>query len=99
MTEQTSDRLIEMETGGSALVPALAESWTVSGDGLTYTFKLRHGVKWQSNAAFKPTRDFNADDVVFSFQRMMDKDNAVLQKRERLLPDVRRPAAGAGASR
>jgi dipeptide transport system substrate-binding protein len=75
VTEQTSDRLIEMQTGGSALVPALAESWTISGDGLTYTFKLRHGVKWQSNAAFKPTRDFDADDVVFSFQRMMDKDH------------------------
>ena len=75
VTEQTSDRLIEMQTGGSALVPALAESWTTSSDGLTYTFKLRHGVKWQSNAAFKPSRDLNADDVVFSFQRMMDPQN------------------------
>ena len=75
VTEQTSDRLVGMEVGGSALVPALAESWTVSGDGLTYTFKLRHGVQWQSNAAFKPTREFNADDVVFSFTRMSDKSS------------------------
>ena len=66
VTEQTSDRLVGMEVGGSALVPALAESWAVSEDGLTYTFKLRHGVKWLSNAAFKPTREFNADDVLFS---------------------------------
>ena len=73
VTEQTSDRLIEMEIGGSSLLPGLAESWTVSPDGLTYTFKLRHGVKWQSNAAFKPTRDFNADDVLFTFNRMADK--------------------------
>jgi dipeptide transport system substrate-binding protein len=73
ITEQTSDRLVEMRTGGSDLVPGLAESWTISPDGLRYTFKLRHGVKWQSNAAFKPTRDFNADDVVFTFQRMFDK--------------------------
>ena len=38
MTEQTSDRLIGMEVGGSGLVPALAESWSVSEDGLTYAF-------------------------------------------------------------
>ena len=54
VTEQVADRLVEMEIGGSDLTPALAQSWTVSPDGLTYTFKLRHGVKWQSNAAFKP---------------------------------------------
>ncbi len=75
VAEQTSDRLIEMQTGGSALVPALAESWTISDDGLRYTFKLRHGVKWQSNAEFTPTRDFNADDVVFSFRRMSDPND------------------------
>jgi dipeptide transport system substrate-binding protein len=75
VTEQISDRLIGMKTGGADLVPALAESWSVSEDGLIYTFKLRHDVKWQSNAKFKPTRDFNADDVVFSFERMMDPQN------------------------
>ena len=75
VTEQTSDRLVGMEVGGSTLVPALAESWTVSEDGLAYTFKLRHGVKWQSNAAFKPGREFNADDVVFTFNRMSDKSS------------------------
>src|SRR3954451_5950437 len=74
VTEQTSDRLVGMEVGGSSLVPALAESWTVSEDGLTYTFKLRHGVKWKSNASFKPTREFNADDVLFTFNRMPDKN-------------------------
>ncbi len=68
-----SDRLVGMEVGCSALVPALAESWPVSGDGLIYTFMLRRGVKWQSNAAFKPVREFNADDVVLTFNRMADK--------------------------
>jgi len=72
VTEQIADRLVGMKTGGSDLVPALAESWSITEDGLTYTFKLRHGVTWQSNAKFKPSREFNADDVVFSFQRMMD---------------------------
>ena len=73
VTEQTSDRLVGMEVGGSALVPALAESWSVSEDGLTYTFNLRRRVKWQSSAAFKPGREFNADDVLFTFNRMADK--------------------------
>jgi dipeptide transport system substrate-binding protein len=75
VSEQVADRLVEMKIGGSDLIPGLAQSWTISPDGLTYTFKLRHGVKFQSNANFKPTRDMNADDVVFSFQRMMDKSN------------------------
>ncbi len=44
-------------------------------DGLQYTFKLRPGVKFHSNANFTPTRDMNADDVVFSFDRQGNKDN------------------------
>ncbi len=76
VTEQIADRLVEMETGGSTLKPALAESWTISPDGLRYTFKLRHGVTFQSNATFKPTRDFNADDVVFTYNRMLDHSSA-----------------------
>src|SRR5260221_3225267 len=75
VSEQIADRLVEMEPGGSKVIPALAESWTVSPDGLRYTFKLRHGVKFQSSDNFKPTREMNADDVVFSFTRMYDKAN------------------------
>lgn len=40
--------------------PQLATEWAVSDDGLTYTFKLREGVKWHDG------EDFDADDVVFS---------------------------------
>jgi len=75
VSEQIADRLVEMEIGGSKVIPGLAESWTITEDGLRYTFKLRHGVKFQSSDAFKPTRDLNADDVVFSFARMYDKSN------------------------
>ncbi len=75
VSEQIADRLVEMEIGGSKVIPALAESWTISPDGLRYTFKLRHGVKFQSSDKFKPTREMNADDVVFSFSRMYDKAN------------------------
>src|ERR1700677_4812231 len=76
VSEQIADRLVEMEPGGSKVIPGLAESWTISPDGLRYLFKLRHGVKFQSNDQFKPTRDMIADDVVCSFNRMADKSNS-----------------------
>jgi dipeptide transport system substrate-binding protein len=87
VSEQIADRLVEMKIGTSELVPGLAQSWTISPDGLTYTFKLRHGVKFQSNANFKPTRDFDADDVVFSFQRMFDKTNPFYQSANGNFPE------------
>jgi len=73
--EMVYERLTAFEPGGTAIVPSLAESWDISPDGKTYTFHLRKGVKFQSTPYFKPTRDFNADDVLFSFQRQMDKTN------------------------
>ena len=45
--------------------PMLAESWEVSPDGLTYTFKLRQNVKWHDG------EDFTADDVVFSLTKFI----------------------------
>ena len=69
------NRLVEFEIGTTNIVPALAESWTVSPDSKIVTFKLRKGVKFHSNAKFKPTRDFNADDVLFSWSRMADDSN------------------------
>lgn len=70
------NRLVEFKIGTTELQPGLAEKWDVSEDGKTYTFHLRKGVKWQSSKDFKPTRDFNADDVVFSFERQLDANNA-----------------------
>ncbi|SNS14429.1 ABC transporter substrate-binding protein [Tropicimonas sediminicola] len=69
------DKLVLFETGSTNVVPGLAESWEVSEDGLEYTFNLRQGVKFHSNDAFTPTRDFNADDVIFSFERQWKDDN------------------------
>lgn len=68
-------RLVEFERGTTKVIPALAESWTISEDGKVYTFKLRRGVKFHATKYFKPTRDFNADDVLFSFNRQWKKDN------------------------
>jgi dipeptide transport system substrate-binding protein len=68
------NRLVEFERGGTNVEPGLAEKWDVSPDGKTYTFHLRRGVKFQTTAYFKPTREFNADDVVFTFERMLKSD-------------------------
>lgn len=69
------NQLIQFKTGSTEIEPALAESWTVSKDGLVFTFKLRKGVKFHSSDLFKPTRDFNADDVLFSFNRQKDPNH------------------------
>ena len=69
------NRLVEFERGTTNIIPGLAESWTVSDDGLEYTFKLRSGVKFHTTDGFTPSRDFNADDVVFTFERQMKADN------------------------
>ncbi|RNF36140.1 ABC transporter substrate-binding protein [Paracoccus methylarcula] len=69
------NRLVEFETGTTNVIPGLAESWDVSEDGLEYTFHLRQGVKFHTNDSFTPSRDFNADDVIFSFDRQRLEDN------------------------
>lgn len=69
------NRLIEFKYGSTELEPGLAESWEISKDGLSYVFKLREGVKFHSNDKFTPTRPLNADDVVFSFERMHSKEH------------------------
>lgn len=58
------NRLINFDPVKNTPVPSLATDWTISPDGKTYTFTLRQGVKFNSNKFFKPTRDFNADDVI-----------------------------------
>jgi len=68
-------RLLEFEPGTTKPVAGLAESWEVSQDGTVYTFKLRKGVKFQTTEFFTPTRELNADDVVFSIERQIKTDN------------------------
>jgi dipeptide transport system substrate-binding protein len=72
---QIYSRIVDFERGTTKVIPGLAEKWDISPDGTVYTFHLRHGVKWQSNANFKPTRDFNADDVIFAIDRQWKQDN------------------------
>ena len=69
------DRLIEFKKGSTETEPGLAESWDVSEDGTEITFHLRPGVKFQTTDWFTPTREMNADDVVFTFMRQFDKES------------------------
>jgi peptide/nickel transport system substrate-binding protein len=60
------DRLISYDVDTAEPEPRLAESWTISPDGLTYTFKLRKNAIWHDG---KP---LTADDVQFTFERIKD---------------------------
>nr|WP_320141717.1 ABC transporter substrate-binding protein [uncultured Cohaesibacter sp.] len=69
------NKLVEFERGATNVIPGLAESWDVSEDGLEYTFHLRKGVKFHTTKDFTPSRDFNADDVIFTFMRQKDPNH------------------------
>jgi len=65
------NRLVDFEEGSTNLIPSLAESWTFLNNGKTVKFKLRKNVVFHSTDFFKPTRKMTADDVVFTFSRML----------------------------
>ena len=65
--------LVRIGPSGEVL-PALAESWTVSDDGKVYLFKLRTGVK------FHDETDFTAEDARFSLDRARDEKSTNAQK-------------------
>ncbi len=66
------NRLLKFKNGGADLEPSLAKAWSVSKGGRELLFDLRDDVKFHETTYFKPTRNFNADDVLFSFLKMMD---------------------------
>lgn len=74
-SRQIYNRLAEFKIGTTEIIPGLAESWSVSEDGKEYTFVLRRGVKFHTTSFFTPSRDFNADDVLFTFNRQLQKDH------------------------
>ena len=66
---QIYGRIVDFERGGTRVVPGRAGRGDISPDGKVYTFHLRKGVKWHNHRAYKPTRDFNADDMIFGLFR------------------------------
>src|SRR4249920_2887891 len=69
------DQLLGFKPGTTEIQPGLVEKWEISADGLVYTLHLRKGVKFHTTAWFKPTRDLNADDVLWSINRVNDKNH------------------------
>jgi len=65
--ENVFDTLVEPDQE-LQMQPALAESWETSEDGLTWTFELRDGVTWHNG------RDFVAEDVAYSYNRIIDEE-------------------------
>ncbi|WP_172728556.1 ABC transporter substrate-binding protein SapA [Kluyvera cryocrescens] len=73
LAAQLYDRLLDVDPYTYRLVPELAESWEVLDNGATYRFHLRNDVQFQTTRWFSPTRALNADDVVFTFERIFDR--------------------------
>lgn len=69
VTVNIFETLVKCTSGGDQIVPCLAESWKSSEDGLTWVFKIRQGIRFHDGTIF------NADAVVFNFQRWMDVNN------------------------
>lgn len=77
VTEQIYNKLFEIKNHSANLEPVLAKSYEVSPDGKIITINLRKGVKFHHTNWFTPSRDFNADDVVFSLNRVLGHNMAL----------------------
>ncbi len=75
VNNQMFQGLVRFERGGTGLQPALATSWTISPDARVFTFQLRANVRFHTRPWFTPTRPFNADDVLFTFGRFLDREH------------------------
>ena len=75
ISQQLYDRLLEIDADTGELVPALAKSWQVSADGKTYLFTLREDVQFHQTEYFSPSRPLLAEDVVFTFNRIMQRSH------------------------
>ncbi len=71
VTEQIYDKLFEFDANTNSLKPKLVETYHLSEDGKVITLNLRRKVAFHSTEWFTPTRPFNAEDVVFSLNRMI----------------------------
>lgn len=72
-THQLYNRLVKIDPISQRFIPDLATHWDVNDDQTEYTFYLRKDVNFHHTDYFTPTRKLNADDVVFSFKRMLSK--------------------------
>jgi len=74
-SKQLYNRLIAFSSDDNSISPSLAKSWHVTRDQKKITFYLRKNVHFHQTAYFTPTRTLNADDVLFSFNRILDNNH------------------------
>nr|WP_159063845.1 ABC transporter substrate-binding protein [Thaumasiovibrio occultus] len=72
---QIFDRLLDISPDDHRPLPSVATDWVVEEEGLRYVFTLRDNVWFQSRDGFTPTRPLNAEDVAFSFNRIIDPNH------------------------
>lgn len=72
-THQLYNRLVKIDPVSQRFISDIATHWDINQQKTQYTFYLRKDVNFHSTEYFKPTRTLNADDVIFSFQRMLSK--------------------------
>ena len=75
IARHTQDCLVKLSSVDNQIVPAAAESWESSEDGLTWTFKLREGMKWV-NSKGEVVGDVTAKDFVFGWRELLNPANA-----------------------
>lgn len=69
------NRLITFQSKDNTISPSIAKSWHVTRDGKMITFYLRKNIAFHTTKYFIPTRTLTADDVLFSFNRILDKEH------------------------
>ena len=69
---QLYDRLLDVDVNSGQLIPGLALSWQVSADGTEYVFNLQPDVQFHHTEYFTPSRALQAQDVIFTFNRIIE---------------------------
>ncbi|MBE4583385.1 ABC transporter substrate-binding protein [Vibrio navarrensis] len=72
LSPQIYDTLLTLDPTTHQPIASIAQDWQVNKSGTEYIFNLRTDVAFQNTAWFTPTRNLNAQDVVFSFRRIID---------------------------
>ncbi|PKF61083.1 ABC transporter substrate-binding protein [Psychromonas sp. psych-6C06] len=74
-TNQLFNRLVKIDPISQRFIPDIAHEWQINNDKTKYTFFLRKDVNFHQNERFTPSRKLNANDVIFSFKRMLSDNH------------------------
>lgn len=79
--------LVRVTPDGTGLEPDLAEAWTISADGLAYTFTLREGLVFSDGSPITP------QDVKFSLERLRDRPDSIMGSMYKVIESIDTPDA------